>query len=122
MKLLKTKCKIRCETGGCRNFADYVLYMDRCGVHTSVYLCGQCLSQLKELLSDGCTDEQTASDVLLRGEAVGAEKAPYANGTGGTNDNKAACTEKESRGSFSEEKPPKVRLAAKASARATKEA
>ena len=70
MKLLKTKCKIRCETGGCRNFADYVLYMDRCGVHTSVYLCGQCLSQLKELLSDGCTDEQTASDVLLRGGAV----------------------------------------------------
>lgn len=122
MKLLKTKCKIRCETGGCRNFADYVLYMDRCGVHTSVYLCGRCLSQLKELLSDGCTDEQTASDVLLGREAVSAEKAPDANGTGGTKDNKAACPEKESRGSFSEEKPPKVRLASKASARAAKEA
>lgn len=58
MKLVKSKFKIRCEMGGCKNYSDYVLYMDRCGIHSSVYICGDCVKSLKEAIER--SGEETA--------------------------------------------------------------
>ena len=50
MELIKNKYKIRCEMGACRNMADYVLVMDRSGIHSSICMCGECVEKLKEAL------------------------------------------------------------------------
>ena len=50
MELIKNKYKIRCEMGACRNMADYVLVMDRSGIHSSICMCGECAEKLKEAL------------------------------------------------------------------------
>ena len=65
MKLLKNKYKLRCETGGCRNYAGYVLLMDRCGVHSSVYLCENCVNELKKALCAACENDDGLNEALL---------------------------------------------------------
>ena len=67
MKLLKNKYKLRCETGGCRNYAGYVLLMDRCGVHSSVYLCENCVNELKKALRAACENDDGLNEALLCG-------------------------------------------------------
>lgn len=67
MKLLKNKYKLRCETGGCCNYAGYVLLMDRCGVHSSVYLCENCVNELKKALRAACENDDGLNEALLCG-------------------------------------------------------
>lgn len=50
MELIKNKYKIRCEMGACRNMADYVLVMDRSGIHSSICMCAECAEKLKAAL------------------------------------------------------------------------
>lgn len=78
MKLVKSKFKIRCESGGCKNYSDYVLYMDRCGIHSSVYICGDCVRSLKEVLErlreDGsCPAEENFPLECVRVDSVLSE-------------------------------------------------
>lgn len=66
MELIKNKYKIRCEMGACRNMADYVLVMDRSGIHSSICMCAECAEKLKAALcsepKDKPADELFASD------------------------------------------------------------
>ena len=66
MELIKNKYKIRCEMGACRNMADYVLVMDRIGIHSSICMCAECAGKLKAALcsepKDKPADELFASD------------------------------------------------------------
>lgn len=74
MKLIKTKYKIRCETGGCRNFADYALYVDRCGIHSSIYICRGCVEDLKTALSE---ENACGASEETEMPAVGGEEELY---------------------------------------------
>lgn len=68
MELIKNKYKIRCEMGACRNMADYVLVMDRSGIHSSICMCGECAEKLKEAL---CSEpkEKPAGEMFVSDEA-----------------------------------------------------
>lgn len=68
MELIKNKYKIRCEMGACRNMADYVLVMDRSGIHSSICMCGECVEKLKEAL---CSEpkEKPAGEMFVSDEA-----------------------------------------------------
>lgn len=68
MELIKNKYKIRCEMGACRNMADYVLVMDRSGIHSSICMCAECAGKLKEAL---CSEpkEKTAEELFASDEA-----------------------------------------------------
>lgn len=68
MELIKNKYKIRCEMGACRNMADYVLVMDRSGIHSSICMCGECAEKLKKAL---CSEpkEKPAGEMFVSDEA-----------------------------------------------------
>ena len=51
MQLEKTKVKIRCEMGACKNFAAYTVHLARVGIRSRVHVCGDCLAELGALIN-----------------------------------------------------------------------
>lgn len=73
MELLKNKYKLKCEMGACRNNADYVLVMDRSGIHSSICMCRECAEKLKNALLKQPADKP-GEELFLSDEAPAAAR------------------------------------------------
>ena len=51
MQLEKTRVKIRCEMGACKNPADYTVQLNRVGIRSRIHICGACLAELGTLIN-----------------------------------------------------------------------
>ena len=52
MQLEKTKVKIRCEMGACKNFATHTIHLARVGIRSRIHVCGACLADLGALIQN----------------------------------------------------------------------
>lgn len=52
MQLIKTKHKIRCEMGVCKNNADYSIKMDRVGIRSQIHICESCLRDMYRVIGE----------------------------------------------------------------------
>lgn len=52
MQLVKTKHKIKCEMGVCRNDAAYSIKMDRVGIRSQIHVCENCLNDLYRIIGE----------------------------------------------------------------------
>ncbi len=52
MQLIKTKHKIRCEMGVCKNNAAYSIKMDRVGIRSQIHICESCLKDMYKLIGE----------------------------------------------------------------------
>ncbi len=52
MQLIKTKHKIKCEMGICKNNAAYSIKMDRVGIRSQIHVCESCLNELYRLIGE----------------------------------------------------------------------
>ena len=51
MQLEKTKVKIRCEMGACKNFATHTIHLARVGIRSRIHVCEGCLKELGALIA-----------------------------------------------------------------------
>ncbi len=52
MQLIKTKHKIRCEMGVCKNNAAYSIKMDRVGIRSQIHICESCLREMYKIIGE----------------------------------------------------------------------
>ena len=52
MQLEKTKVKIRCEMGACKNPAAYTVRLSRVGIRSRIHICTECLAALGDLIAN----------------------------------------------------------------------
>ena len=69
MKLSKVSRKIRCDVGGCGNFATFALASGRTGTHTSIYLCDDCAKALHQSLAKAYAKHRTSAKESTHAEA-----------------------------------------------------
>ena len=51
MELIKSRYKIRCEMGGCRNISEYTIKTARIGIRAHLHICTPCMGKLYGLLA-----------------------------------------------------------------------
>lgn len=74
MKLIKNNYKFRCEIGGCCNWADYVLTMDRTGIHSKIFICEDCAKKMLEAVREVLAEKE--EKVLFAPEKTDNERDP----------------------------------------------
>lgn len=65
MDLVKTKIKIRCEMGACKNLAEYTIMPSRVGVKSRIHICKQCLLNLKKLVDTKFVVTESVDNLVL---------------------------------------------------------
>lgn len=50
MELITTNCKIKCEMGACRNYAQHTIKLSRVGIKSRIHICEICLGELYALI------------------------------------------------------------------------
>lgn len=52
MELIKTGCRIRCEMGACKNFAEHTIKLNRVGIRSRIHVCDACLKELYRAIGE----------------------------------------------------------------------
>lgn len=65
MKLIKNNYKIKCEMGACRNDADYVLTVDRVGIHSNFCLCGECAKKIRDAVDEVLCGKEAGDEPVV---------------------------------------------------------
>ncbi len=73
MKLIKNNYKFRCEIGGCCNWADYVLVMDRTGIHSKIFICEDCAKKMLDAVKKVLQDKE--EQILVSNEKSDDDKS-----------------------------------------------